>query len=238
MYYPKSRELRAAVTRRPDLTLLPAPAAGAGVAEVAAQARVRHALTRSVEETLDRAGFTQADGPLPAALAAHLERTCWPTRTGLAGQIASAGADGVALIDLLERGLLLALHGTLNRAEADLALLGVDLDRLKYLRLPLRRVRHDDPAAAAWSAAPLALLGAGEIGILTAVGEPALWLRYAPDARDTDPDAPAPALLEARLLLPGVGLVATAGADGRFRFDLHALARFLCLAEVAVLAQP
>jgi len=238
MYYPKSRELRAAVTRRSDLTLLPTLPAAAGVAEAAAQTRVRHALTRSVEEALDRAGFTQADGPLPTALAVHLGRTCWPTRTGLAGQIAGAGADGAALIDLLERGLLLALHGTLNRAAADLALLGVDLDRLKYLRLPLRRVRHDDPAAAPWTAAPWALLGASENRILAAVGAPALLLRYAPAALVPDPAAPAPALLDARLLLPGVGLVATAGADGHFCFDLRALARFLCATTVAVLARP
>ncbi len=130
------------------------------------------------------------------------------------------------------------MHGTLNRAEADLRLLGADLDRLKYLRLPLRRVRHDDPAAVAWTTAPPALLGADETRILAAVGEPALLLRYAADARECDPDAVAPILLEARLLLPGVGLVASAGADGRFRFDLHALTRFLCTAEIAVLARP
>ncbi len=236
MHYPKSRELRAAVVRRPDLTLLPARAAGFAPAAAAAQARVYHALTRSIEEFLDRAGFTQADGPLPAAVAAHLERTCRPTRTGVAGYW--VGAGGAALIDLLERSLIAALHGTLNRAAADLDTLGVDSDRLKYLRLPLRRVRADAAPAAAWTGAAWALLETGETRILAAVGEPALLLRYAPDSRDTDPDAPVPTLLEARLLLPGVGLVATAGEDGRFRFDLHALARFLCATEIAVLARP
>jgi hypothetical protein len=133
------------------------------------------------------------------------------------------GAAGPVLIDLLERALLAGLHGALNRAAADLQALNADLDRVKYVRLPVRRVR------------PLGdLPSPRETAILKEAGEPVLLVQYT----DDDPAAAGPQLVNARLLLPGVGCVATASMDGAFSFDVGALARFVGAAEVAVLARP
>ena len=118
MQHPKVSDLRAArAPRRPSLSL--APAAEPDLARAAAEARVRHALVRSVQEFLDRAGCVELDRPAGAALAATLGRVCWPARGGVI-QGALVGADGATLIDLLERGLIAALHGALSRAYADL----------------------------------------------------------------------------------------------------------------------
>ena len=241
MQYPQVSEwdLVAAPEPRPGLMLVPKVAAGPDPATLAAQARVRHALLRVVQEFLDRAGFTELERAPDAPLAALLERTCWPTRDGeIAGWL--VGADAPALLDLLERGLLAGLQGVLNRAAADLLALGVDLDRLKYLRLPLRRVREAD-APPAWSDAP-ALWPLGPIpaadrdaAVLAMAGEPVVLVQPATE----DPGGAAgAALLGARLLLPGVGLVASANQDGHFRLDLPALTRFVCAAETARLARP
>jgi hypothetical protein len=220
--------------------LVPGPAAASHPPATAAQARVRHALLRALQEFLDHAGFTELERAADPAVAAVLGRTYWATRADLLQGLA-VGAEGAALIDLLERSLLAGLHGVLNRSYADLQALGADLDRLKYVRLPVERVRHA-VAAARWAgdvrhwtapSTPADLDSAA----LAEAGAPVLLVKYTPDAAEDD-DAPAPRLLEARLLLPGVGLVATAAAGGTFSLDVAALTRFLCAAEVAVLARP
>lgn len=228
MHYLKLSHLKLAAARRPGLRLVPPGAVAPDPAALVAGARVRHALLRSVQEFLDRAGFTELAGAPAAALAAGLGRACWRAGDTLRGRV--PGADGRVLVDLLERGLLAALHGTLSRAYSDLTTLGVDLDRLKYLSLPLRRMRVDDAEARLGRAAGLA--GA----VLAEAGEPVLLVEYS--AAALGPDAPAPHLLAARILLPGGGLVASATADGGFHLDLAALTRFLCQAEVVVLARP
>ena len=199
---------------RPGLTVVPrrAPAGSAG--RMAAQARVRHALRRALQEFLDYSGFVELDTPPDATLATVLGRTCWPTPDGgVAGWL--DGAEAPALIDLLERGLTAALHGTLARAYDDFARLGVDRDRLKYVQLPLaRRCAAPD--------APIA--------------EPILLLQGAPDAGG--PCGTATSRRDARVLLPRAGCVADATSGGAFRFDLAALLAFLCWTEVAALARP
>ncbi|HEX6608612.1 MAG TPA: hypothetical protein VF276_17050 [Chloroflexia bacterium] len=226
--------------RRQNLMLVPGPARSADPLATAARARVRHALVRALQEFLDRAGFTELERAADPAVAALLGRSYWATRADLLQGLA-VGADGATLLDLLERGLLAGLHGALNRGYADLQALGADLDRLKYVRLPVERVRHE-VAAARWAgdvrhwtapSTPADLDGAA----LAEAGAPVLLVKYTPDALE-DEDAPAPRLLEARLLLPGVGLVATAADGGMLSLDVAALTRFLCAAEVAVLARP
>jgi len=244
MHHAKLSDLRASVPparRRADLALVPAPGA-ASLAQRAAVARVRQALARTWQEFLDRAGFVELDRPADAALAAHLGRTCWTTRDGqIHGQV--AGADGAALIDLLERGLASAIHGALSRAYSDLQTLGVDLDRLKYLHLPITRRRQAaDPAHRAadlrtWVPTPAGLARDRAGAVLAEAGEPVLVVTYT-DAPVEDADGAAPVLLAARLLLPGAGCVATATQGGIFDVDLAALTQFLCAARVAVLARP
>src|SRR5215218_755134 len=170
----------ALIDARPDLTLV-GKDARPDPAVAAVQARVRHALRRAVQEFLDRTGFVELDGAPDGALVAQLERTCWLAPDGeIEGLL--AGGNGPALLDLLERGLLAALHGTLNRAYADLQTLGVDLDRLKYVCLPVRRMRRPAPVAR-----PVAAhrdgaesLAAGESSLLAETGEPILLVQYAP----------------------------------------------------------
>lgn len=234
MLYPKLQNI-APAARRPDLTLLPLPDMESAVARAAAQARVRHAVARGLDEFLDRSGFIGTDGPPPPALAAALGRACWTVRGEVGGLL--AGADGAALIDLLERGLLLAIQGAVLRAADEIGTLGADLERIKYLRLPVRRVRHDAPELAHIDPSG-GLPGGAEARILERIGEPVLWTRYAPDSREDGGEVPGPALREARLLLPGVGLVAAAEEHGAFHFDLGALTRFVCQADVAMLARP
>jgi len=226
--------------RRQTLMLVPGPAAASDPLVTAAQARVRHGLLRALQDFLDRAGFTELERTTDPAVAAVLGRSYWATRADLL-QGLIVDADGATLIDLLERGLLAGLHGALNRGYADLQALGADLDRLKYVRLPVERVRHE-VAAARWAgdvrhwtapSTPADLDGAA----LAEAGAPILLVKYTPDAPEDD-DAPAPRLLEARLLLPGASLVATAAAGGTFSLDVAALTRFLCAADVAVLARP
>jgi len=242
MQQPKLGELRLQpARRRPGLALVPPAPAPAGP-RLAAAARVRHALLRTMQEFLDRAGCVELASAPDDALAADLGRTSWPASAGVvAGHL--AGADDAALIDLLERGRLAALHGTLSRAYGDLQALEVDLDMLKYLRLPVRRV--PTPGAAARGPAgetlvrrPAPWSGPSDRGVMAEAGEPVLLVAYAPDQRDSDPDAAAPELQRARLLLPDVGCVATAARGGRFSFDLAALATFLTTPRVAVLARP
>ncbi|HET7080591.1 MAG TPA: hypothetical protein VFM49_24410, partial [Chloroflexia bacterium] len=126
--------------RRQNLMLVPGPAAAADPQTTAAQARVRHALVRALQEFLDRAGFTELERAAGPAVAALLGHSYWATRADLLQGLV-ADADGATLLDLLERGLLAGLHGALNRGYADLQALGADLDRLKYVRLPVERVR-------------------------------------------------------------------------------------------------
>jgi hypothetical protein len=241
MQHPKVSDLRAArPPRRPGL--LAPPASGPDLARAAAEARVRHAVVRSVQEFLDRAGCVELDHPADAALAATLGRVCWPGR-GAVTQGLLAGADGATLLDLLERGLIAALHGALSRAYADLQTLGVDLDLLKYVRLPVQRVPRDVATArwtsdvAAWAGAQVGLAGAaGEI--VAEIAEPTLVVSYSAGRCDDDPDGAAPCLREARLLLPGAGCVAAATEGGAFSFDTQALTRFVCAARIVVLARP
>jgi hypothetical protein len=226
--------------RRQNLMLVPGPAPAADPRVTAALARVRLGVLRALQEFLDRGGFTELERAADPAVAALLGRSYWATRADLLQGLV-VGTDGATLIDLLERGLLAALHGALNRSYADLQALGADLDLLKYVRLPVERVRHE-VAAARWAgdvrhwtapSTPADLDGAA----LAEAGAPVLLVKYTPDAPE-DADAPPPRLLEARLLLPGVGLVATAAHGGTFSLDVAALTRFLCAAEVAVLARP
>ncbi|HUS17508.1 MAG TPA: hypothetical protein VM536_21135, partial [Chloroflexia bacterium] len=176
MQYPKLSDLRH--TPRPELVIMPAPLPD--VARQAATAHVRHGLVRSLQGFLDRAGCVELEHPAHFALAAHLRRACWSTRTGgIAGLI--PGASDALLIDLLERGLLATLHGTLDRAATELQALGVDCDRLKYLRLPVRRLHADAGATVARDVWP-GLLPDAESRILAETGEPLLMLAYTPDS--------------------------------------------------------
>jgi hypothetical protein len=226
--------------RRQTLMLVPGPIAAGDPRVTAVQARVRHGLLRALQEFLDRAGFTELERAADPAVAALLGRSYWATRADLLQGLV-VGADGAALIDLLERSLLAGVHGALNRSYADLQVLGADLDRLKYVRLPVGRVRHE-VAAARWAGdvrhwTALSTPADLDSAALAEAGAPVLLVKYTPDAPE-DEDAPAPRLLEARLLLPGVGLVATAAAGGTFSLAVTALTRFLCVADVAVLARP
>jgi hypothetical protein len=226
--------------RRQTLMLVPGPIAAGDPRVTAAQARVRHGLLRALQEFLDRGGFTELERAADSAVAALLGRSYWATRADLLQGLV-VGADGAALIDLLERSLLAGVHGALNRSYADLQALGADLDRLKYVRLPVGRVRHE-VAAARWAGdvrhwTALSTPADLDSAALAEAGAPVLLVKYTPDVPE-DEDTPAPRLLEARLLLPGVGLVATAAAGGTFSLAVTALTRFLCVADVAVLARP